>query len=96
MGEGARRDARKRREGTRNLFAVALAAGMHRLVAHSGGDIPMVTAALGRLQLRVSLGLYARKLHHVCLLFNLIGNNPAKVRRRSDNLTRGVVALRRE
>jgi nucleoside-diphosphate-sugar epimerase len=35
MVEGTRRNARMRREGTRNLVAAALAAGAHRLVAQS-------------------------------------------------------------
>jgi nucleoside-diphosphate-sugar epimerase len=35
MAEGTRRNARMRREGTRNLVAAALAAGVHRLVAQS-------------------------------------------------------------
>src|SRR6516165_10289837 len=35
MAEGTRRNARMRREGTRNLVAGALAAGAHRLVAQS-------------------------------------------------------------
>src|SRR5919109_700723 len=35
MAEGSRRNARMRREGTRNLVAAMLAAGVHRLVAQS-------------------------------------------------------------
>jgi nucleoside-diphosphate-sugar epimerase len=35
MADGTRRNARMRREGTRNLVAAALAAGVHRLVAQS-------------------------------------------------------------
>jgi nucleoside-diphosphate-sugar epimerase len=35
MAEGTRRNARMRREGTGNLVAAALAAGVHRLVAQS-------------------------------------------------------------
>src|SRR5215471_10380081 len=35
MTEGTRRNARMRREGTQNLVAAALAAGVHRLVAQS-------------------------------------------------------------
>jgi len=35
MAEGTRRNARMRRDGTRNLVAAALAAGVHRLVAQS-------------------------------------------------------------
>ena len=35
MAEGTLRNARMRREGTRNLVAAALAAGVHRLVAQS-------------------------------------------------------------
>jgi nucleoside-diphosphate-sugar epimerase len=35
MAEGTRRNARMRREGTRNLVAAALAAGVHRLAAQS-------------------------------------------------------------
>jgi nucleoside-diphosphate-sugar epimerase len=35
MAEGSRRNARMRREGTQNLVAATLAAGVHRLVAQS-------------------------------------------------------------
>jgi nucleoside-diphosphate-sugar epimerase len=35
MAEGTQRNARMRREGTQNLVAAALAAGVHRLVAQS-------------------------------------------------------------
>src|SRR5262249_20783665 len=39
MAEGTRRNARMRREGTRNLVAAALAAGVHRLAAHSTASL---------------------------------------------------------
>jgi nucleoside-diphosphate-sugar epimerase len=59
MAEGTQRNARMRREGTRNLVAAALATGVHRLVAQSiawmyapgpqphGEDDPLDVHAMG-------------------------------------------------